>query len=266
METVKRLTPKKDVLRDLYLKSGNRCAFPDCGKFLLDEDGDFLGEVCHIEAAMPGGERFNPNQTNEERRAFSNLMLLCYDHHTKTNDEEIYTVEILKNMKAQHEQKFSDIVGLLYQSTIRDLTQLQEYSYCKSLLRINNILDWNNTEDELLEVVPSFNELVDKLRDLDPDTRTVFTIMVQRSKGGIISLNKVKSVTGMDNQKFISFIAMLNEDNLITEPYEDDYGQPICEFVHFGYGDIWSDLKRFSEESGVSLNEIIKNMDFTYLD
>lgn len=40
----------------------------------MDEMGNFIGQICHIEAAEEGGERFKPIMTNEERRAFDNLM------------------------------------------------------------------------------------------------------------------------------------------------------------------------------------------------
>ncbi len=58
------MKPEKDKLRELYLKSGNQCAFPACNNLMMNKDGDFVVVVCHIEAAMPGGERFNKNKTN----------------------------------------------------------------------------------------------------------------------------------------------------------------------------------------------------------
>jgi hypothetical protein len=54
----KRLMPLPDTLRELYLKCGNECAFPDCHRIMINSDGVFVGQVCHIEAAAPGGERF----------------------------------------------------------------------------------------------------------------------------------------------------------------------------------------------------------------
>lgn len=51
---------------------------------MVGDNGNFIGQICHIEAAEEGGERFNPNMTNEERRAFDNLMLMCYEHHVVT--------------------------------------------------------------------------------------------------------------------------------------------------------------------------------------
>lgn len=104
----KRKAPDKDTLRELYLKSGNQCAFPNCTRVILNSDGVFVGQICHIEAAEEGGERFNPVMSDDERAAFSNLMLMCYEHHVITNDVITYTVEALQLMKAKHEIKFTD--------------------------------------------------------------------------------------------------------------------------------------------------------------
>ncbi|MCV5665275.1 hypothetical protein OFN50_40250, partial [Escherichia coli] len=56
-----------------------------------------------IEAAEKGGERYNENQTDEERRAESNLLFLCHAHHKETDNVAQYTVDVLKEMKRQHE-------------------------------------------------------------------------------------------------------------------------------------------------------------------
>lgn len=58
-EEVKRLKPLPEVLRRLFSLSGNLCCFPGCGQSMIDPSGNFVGQVCHIEAANTGGERFN---------------------------------------------------------------------------------------------------------------------------------------------------------------------------------------------------------------
>jgi hypothetical protein len=91
-EEPKRLKPKPETLRVLFLKSGNLCAFPNSKALMMNEKGVFIGQLCHIEAAEEGGERFNPHMTNEDRRAAANLMLMCYPHHKITNDEQEYPI------------------------------------------------------------------------------------------------------------------------------------------------------------------------------
>ena len=52
----------------LFAHSGNVCAFPGCNHPLIDRHGNFVAEVCHTEAAEPGGQRFNTGMSNEDRR------------------------------------------------------------------------------------------------------------------------------------------------------------------------------------------------------
>ena len=104
-----RLNLTKDVLRKLFALSGNECAFPDCSERMILEDGTYIGQICHIEAAKPGGQRYNENQTEEERRDFDNLLVMCYKHHKITDDVTIYTIERLKQIKKDHEDRFRNI-------------------------------------------------------------------------------------------------------------------------------------------------------------
>jgi hypothetical protein len=62
------------------------------------------GEVCHIKGARPGSARYDPDQSDLERHAGANLVLMCPTHHTVIDDdEETYTVKRLCNIKAAHE-------------------------------------------------------------------------------------------------------------------------------------------------------------------
>jgi hypothetical protein len=100
-----RLRILESTLKRLFALTGNRCAFPECGHDVVNQHGDLIAEVCHIEAAEEGGERFNPDQTDEERRAFDNLIVLCPTHHTTTDNVDEYPVERLREMKRQHEER-----------------------------------------------------------------------------------------------------------------------------------------------------------------
>lgn len=99
-----RLAPKIDTIRALFAKSGNQCAFPGCTQPLINHKNQFIAQICHIEAAMVGGERYNSSSNDEYRRSYKNLLIFCYPHHVETNDVEEYTVERLKKIKNEHEQ------------------------------------------------------------------------------------------------------------------------------------------------------------------
>ena len=101
-----RLDPTPKTKMRLYALSGNQCVFPDCPvTFVSPEDETNISNICRIEAAEEGGERYNPNSNDEERRSFENLILLCPNHHKVTDDVHAYTVEILREMKRTHEAK-----------------------------------------------------------------------------------------------------------------------------------------------------------------
>lgn len=88
--------------------SGNNCAFPNCSMTLVEESGILIGEICHIKAKNAGGKRYDASQTNKERDAFENLVLMCPVHHTVIDsDETIFTVEVLQQIKKNHEEKAS---------------------------------------------------------------------------------------------------------------------------------------------------------------
>lgn len=96
-------------IKRLFACSGNRCAFPKCSApMILDET--LTGEVCHIKGKKLGSARFDPTQTDIERHAYENLILMCATHHTVIDDdEETYTVERLRKMKATHEAQVTPI-------------------------------------------------------------------------------------------------------------------------------------------------------------
>jgi hypothetical protein len=98
-----RLAVKRDTLVALFAKSGNVCAFPGCNHELVTHKNLFVGQICHIEAALPGGPRYNPASSDEYRRSFENLIVLCYRHHKETDDPAQFDVPALSKLKRNHE-------------------------------------------------------------------------------------------------------------------------------------------------------------------
>lgn len=97
-------TPK--TLKRLFGLSGNQCSFPGCEVRLVNQRNAKDSNICHIEAANPDGERYNPNMSDEQRADYPNLILLCIQHHDETNDVDKYTVPVLLKMKQEHESSF----------------------------------------------------------------------------------------------------------------------------------------------------------------
>ncbi len=101
------------TIKKLYALSGNKCAFPGCTQSFFDHNGQpNVSNICHIEAAEKGGQRYNSNSDDEYRRSFENLILLCPNHHKITDDVEKFPVSALRDMKKQHEEKFlQSVIG-----------------------------------------------------------------------------------------------------------------------------------------------------------
>ncbi len=95
----------RETLVALFAKSGNICAFPGCTHDLVTARNLFVGQICHIEAANPGGQRYNPDSTDEDRRSFCNLLLMCYRHHRETDDDALFPPNVLRAMKSDHESR-----------------------------------------------------------------------------------------------------------------------------------------------------------------
>ncbi len=133
-----RLTPKKDVLRALFARSGNQCSFPGCTQPLINEKNQFIAQICHIEAASEGGERYNPHGNDEHRRSYENLLILCYPHHVETNDFEEYSVERLLKIKREHEQMFLKSEFKLDEAALYKLSFEME-KYWSDIDRLNEL-------------------------------------------------------------------------------------------------------------------------------
>jgi len=68
-----------------------------------------ISQIAHIRADSQGGPRFDSAQTEGERRAFENLIVMCPNHHTLIDKvPEQYPVEDLIEMKRQHEAQNRD--------------------------------------------------------------------------------------------------------------------------------------------------------------
>lgn len=110
---MKRKAISQPVQKKLFALSGNECSFPGCNERLFNlEEKVFLGEMCHIRAVSATGPRYDSNYPKNDVDSFENLLVMCPNHHT-TIDENIekYTVEVLLNMKSEHERKNYELVG-----------------------------------------------------------------------------------------------------------------------------------------------------------
>jgi hypothetical protein len=269
-EVPKRLTPINETIRELYLKSGNECAFPNCTERIINSEGIFIGELCHIEGALPEGERFNINQTNEERRSFPNLMLLCHPHHVTTDNVEIYTVAIMKKMKLDHETKYTNVVKVIHNSLL-DYTEKKQVVLANKLDKLNQVLKWGQNQEQLNGTSIDINKLAKVLKEVPRRALEFLVIIINRgykrdtySSGQIRVLHDdLMEAMELDDHTVMKFVRILEQHGLV-DIENLDHGSEIV--LEYGDWPIFSTLKEFCDKSGVILSEIIVKGRFDLLD
>ncbi|QIK55709.1 tetratricopeptide repeat protein [Dysgonomonas sp. HDW5B] len=153
----KRLSPTAETIKMLLLRSGNECYFPNCTERIFNDDDILIAECCHIEAALPGGERYNQNQTPEERRSIENLLFLCHKHHKETDDVEKFTVEKLKGIKATHEERFKETKININPNHVSEVLTFFQNLFISINENIKISKNINEKQDEILDILKSKN-------------------------------------------------------------------------------------------------------------
>lgn len=104
--------PKAKTVAMLIARAGGRCQFENCNKnVFLDKvslNDTNNSNIAHIIASSPNGPRGSETESFKQSNKIENLMLMCLDHHhliDEEGNEEIYTVEILRAMKAAQEER-----------------------------------------------------------------------------------------------------------------------------------------------------------------
>jgi len=126
------MTISEKSIKLLWSNAAGRCAFPDCNirltvEHAADTSPYTLGEMAHIKGKNPGSNRYDSNQSNEERDSYKNLLLLCPNHHTeidKPENERKYSVQYLIDIKSMHEQW---VIATLTKQKITSISELKNH-------------------------------------------------------------------------------------------------------------------------------------------
>lgn len=138
-----RSIPQKE-LKALFMLSGGVCAFPDCGKRLIEpgtdaDDVAILAEAAHIVAESRQGPRGNSEMSAEDRDKHTNLVLVCGDHHKIIDSQpRTYSVPVLRQLKADHERR---IRLALTPNAIETKPVLRQEALYSSLLPASHLPD-----------------------------------------------------------------------------------------------------------------------------
>lgn len=108
--------PRKTILL-LKNRAGDVCCKPDCrvhtaGSSSLNEKAVSIGVAAHICAASPGGPRYDPSMSEEQRTSYDNGIWLCQTCSRLIDvDEGRFSVELLQTWKREAEEYSLKRVG-----------------------------------------------------------------------------------------------------------------------------------------------------------
>lgn len=264
MEEVKRLTPKPEVLRELFLKSGNVCAFPDCLHPIVDSNGIYVAQLCHIEAAAIGGPRFNASQSNEQRRQFENLLLMCNRHHKETDDVTRFPVSKMKEIKRSHESKFEKILDSLA-NDVYDVALAYEPIPPQSAEAF--VEEGWIEEEEIPVYLDEMSQLLQLLHKISPVTRKILLLVVNRAdpSNGHFSLNEFQYVVSMESKEAYNHIAILESYGLLYDDEDSNLFERklrLQSITKESPHPVILLLKEYCEKRSVDLSAILVDLNF----
>jgi hypothetical protein len=274
-EIVKRLSPTFATVRHLFAHSGNVCAFDPCDHPLIDAHGNFVAELCHIEAAELGGERFNPQMTNEDRRRPENLVLMCHRHHVETNDEARFPVDVMRRVKADHESQYAadrlpvtekqleEAAEQIAESSIVDITK-------RTVIRLPQTLAaYETPPDEVEGTLELLHPRLEPLRHLPLDTRGVLLVVVERGEryGDDLGLpvHELELVTGVKAAVLRRHLDLLDRYRIVHLDQDSEERTWAMTSAFDGWP-FWSGLKDHCDATGLELETFIIELRFDLLD
>lgn len=269
----------KAVERELWILSGNECAFEGCTTRLVNEDGSYVGEIAHIRGVRPTSPRHDPTMDDDDLRDKSNLILLCRVHHKITDDESRYAIKRMEEMKERHESRFRSAYAE-FEAQFIDYTDFLQPGRCRTLTRWLDVLglhgpDFDNAyiEDEARKL----NELADQLSSLTNEARALFSFVVARGaedqwhNSYHFPLSELARRTKQTRSRILDILNELERlDFGHIDPEPGDGPPEVVVYAPTGdqrfHSEHLTSLRAFCEQGVYDLDEFIVNLRFELLD
>jgi type III secretory pathway component EscV len=213
------------IYRALLARSGNKCAYPGCPRPIVNTKNIYEANLCHIESVSHKDQRYNPNLTEIEVNDYNNLMFMCLKHHVETNDEVVYTADVLRKMKYEHESKYVEKPFHIDMSHIYSLKKETEEYWLKVedinknkhvlpdlKVTINTQAEYNELSNEIVETVNSLESLIEIIDKKDQDKYwEIFNL------GFPNHLNKIRIMLEHMTIKYLEEYISSNPDDMETK-------------------------------------------------
>lgn len=278
-----RKAPPIDTLKRLFALSGNQCAKPGCPTVLMSLDGTLVGEVAHIAAESPGGPRFDPNLSEEHRRGFENLLLLCPTCHTLVDkDAKKFTKPMLRRWKRDREGRFEAVGDLLQKSYLHEITddaQTVGATHPVSLASYIAFVEARGEEPFIDADTPGeVADYVEKLRHLTADDRQLMLAVIDKALalggrreaeyGVSVHTDDLKTIrinhSRLSEYRMAKLGRTLARHNLGSIDVDGQDSEFVISAIQIDMA--WSVLKAFAESRGATLRSLVVDLKFGLLD
>lgn len=265
-----RLPPTPSVIKKLFAYSGNQCAMPDCIEMLVDPSGTLLGKIAHICAAEPGGARYDPKMTDEERRGIDNLFIICSKHHDLIDDKsniKTYPADLLRKHKRTHENRFKKAERQLIKQFV-DTTQIGQPTYPKTLKALARALGDDAMEGRE-EEIRGVRDFIDSLKEL-PLTEREFALKLaermRRRRESELPVDDVMGAFGVSATALKRHMSVLEHHKLgsIDEGFYNQFHVSLWD--REGDSNPWIEILDFCEATGHDTDELIHDLNFGLYD
>ncbi|MDO0916833.1 hypothetical protein QQM39_40305 [Streptomyces sp. DT2A-34] len=255
---------------------------PTCDGRIIGKHGKLIGQVAHIEAAEKGGERYNPDQTDEQRRHYDNLMLLCSPCHVLSDDVVAYPVERLRQIKADHEAPFASAATRL-QHTLVDIAKNQQVHGTLTLTILAEDLGWAGITEDRGEQISALREQLDSpiavLRDLPLADRSVLGVLLRRGEPCSrmqhlgdpaygMPVRELQRAIGLTGVEMVDHLDTLERHGLVVWDRDDSERRAWVETTtRQGEEDVFvmDCLKTFCDGRGLDVDVMIRDLRFDWL-
>ncbi|WP_205455164.1 HNH endonuclease signature motif containing protein [Clostridium botulinum] len=223
---------KASIIKELYAKSGNICAFPGCKNRLFSDDKNgknHISNICHIQGYNKGSARYNPNLSEDEANDISNLILLCKNHHGYIDqNEEIYMVEFLKSLKKSHETDIEALFSekVLNTGIIKDIEKIN----CNKLIKhINENSDYELDKKYVIKLLKKI------VRQKKVTRKILFKVIEYYYDNDNIDMICICNETNLNENEFYQQLRILVKNEFIDEIEFDD---SIRSFIEDNEGNV----------------------------
>ena len=122
--------PNQKTKLHLFADSAGFCQHPACHRTLFIDVGDstaHIAEIAHIFAANDTGPRARSSLSQEERRNYQNLILLCPTCHTIVDKRpNEHPADLMKKWKHDHVTRIAEIFGAVKYASRRAVREAIE--------------------------------------------------------------------------------------------------------------------------------------------